>query len=351
MHPFRNLLLISLGRASSFTKDPTPRDWAMVWRMACQQAMAGVLYEGILRLPEAQKPPEQILSQWKEATERIASTYALHEKHTPELEAILERMGLHGSILKGTCLARLYPLPERRACGDIDVWIGGTHETILKAFSEAGYNVYDVIYQEAKADIFPDTDVELHFHASKMYNPLLNARLQKWLEANSPIRPDRTLTFPSARFNAVYCMSHMYRHYLEGGIGMRQMLDYYYVLRNLSPSDREPVYKALKHLGMKRFTAAVMTSVQFNFGLEEEYLLCPPDHKLGRRLVEDIIRLGNFGVMDRRNYAPDGESALARFIRKNRRVFSNLRYYPREVIWSPFARIRQFLWRKWKGYL
>ena len=350
MHPFRNLLLISLGRASSFGKDPSPRDWAMVWRMARQQAMTGVLYEGILHLPENQLPPEQILSQWKEATHRIADTYAVHERHTPELEAILERLGLHGCILKGTGLAHLYPIPERRACGDIDVWVG-THDSILKAFRDAGYDVYGVIYQEAKADIFPDTDVEIHFHASKMYNPFLNARLQKWLAANSPIRSDRTLTYPDARFNAVYCMSHMYRHYLEGGIGMRQMLDYYYILRNLSPSDRGPVLKTLKHLGMKRFTGAVMASVQFNFGLEEEYLLCPPDQKHGRRLVEDIIRMGNFGVMDRRNYSRDGESALARFHRKNRRVFSNLRYYPREVVWSPFARIRQYLWRMWKGYL
>ena len=155
----------------------------------------------------------------------------------------------------------------------------------------------------------------------------------------------------SPKFNAVFCMAHMFRHSLEGGIGMRQMMDYYYVLKNLAPEDKKPVMKTLKRLGMRRFTASVMTSMWFNFGLDDEYLLCPVDIKHGKKLVNDIIAVGNFGVMDKRNYASDGESKWARFMRKNRRVFSNLRYYPREVIWSPFARVSQFVWRKFKGYL
>ncbi len=61
--------------------------------------------------------------------------------------------------------------------------------------------------------------------------------------------------------------------------------------------------------------------------------------------------MGNFGVMDKRNRAGEGETKWGRFLRKNRRVFSNLRYYPREVIWSPFARVSQYVWRKLKGYL
>ena len=146
-------------------------------------------------------------------------------------------------------------------------------------------------------------------------------------------------------------MAHMFRHYLEGGIGMRQMMDYYYILKNLAPEDRKPVMKTLKCLGMKRFTASVMASMWYNFGLEEEYLLCPPDMKHGKKLVNDSFAMGNFGVSDKRNYTSDQETKWARFCRKNRRVFSNLSYYPREVIWSPFARVSQHVWRKVKGYL
>ena len=351
MHPFRKLMLIAMGRASSFEKAPSSRDWARLYSMARQQTLVGVLNDAVHQLPANQLPPENLLQEWDEATAKIGRVYHMHEQHIVELEELLGRMGLHGCILKGTSLAHLYPTPERRMCGDIDVWIAGTHDSILEAFDKADIPIYDIIYQECKVGIFLDTEVEVHFHASKMYNPFLNARLQRYLEANSPIRNDVVLTEPDARFNAVFCMAHMFRHYLEGGIGMRQMMDYYYVLRELAPEDREPVMKALKHLGMKRFTASVMASMKINFGLEDEHLLCPPDKKHGRRLVEDVIRLGNFGVMDRRNYSHDGETAWARFCRKNRRVFSNLRYYPREILWSPFARVSQFVWRKIKGYL
>lgn len=350
MHSFRNLLLISMGRMSSFEKDPTPATWTMLFNMARVQSLTGVLYDALPGLPEKQRPPQELAGRWRREAEKIAEVYTLHEGRIAELSAILARLGLHGCILKGTGLSRLYPRPERRMCGDIDVWIEGGRDRIIAAFEDAGYPVYGIIYQEAKAAVFDDTQVEIHFHASKMYNPFCNARLQRWLRAHSPISAAETLSYPSASFNAVFCMAHMYRHYLEGGIGMRQMMDYYHVLKQLSPSGRKEAFKTLKRLGMKKFTAAVMTSMWYNFALEDEYLLCGRDMKLGGRLINDVINMGNFGIMDGRNYAREGESAFSRFRRKNRRVFSNLHYYPREVLWSPFARLAQYVWRRCKAY-
>lgn len=351
MHPFRNLLLISVGKAASFEKSPSPQEWERLYVMAHQQSMVGILNGAVHQIPQDQRPSEDLLRKWDENTAKISRIYHVHEQHVLELEELLARLGLHGCILKGTGLAHLYPRPELRMCGDIDIWIAGNRDGVIRAFEDAEIPIYDILYQESKAGVFLDTEVEVHFHPSKMYNPFSNARLQRFFEKNSPIRDDVTITYPDARFNAVFCMAHMFRHYLEGGIGMRQMLDYYYVLRNLAPADREPVMRTLKRLGMGRFTASIMTSMWYNFGLEQEYLLCPPDMKHGKKLVNDIIAMGNFGVMDKRNYSYEGETPWAKFLRKNSRVFSNLRYYPREVIWSPFARVSQFVWRKVKGYL
>ena len=184
-----------------------------------------------------------------------------------------------------------------------------------------------------------------------MYNPFCNARLQRWLEENSPFRDGSTLVYPDARFNAVFCMAHMYRHYLVGGLGLRQMMDYYYVLRVLPAAERGPAMRTLKRLGMGRFAAATMLALQYNFGLEDEYLLCKPDRKRGGKLINDMIKMGNFGILDSRNLSKDGESKLARFHRKNRRVFSYLRLYPREILWAPFSRLNQYFWRLFRGYL
>ena len=337
MHPFRNLLLIAVGREKVFAEAPTRKVWEKLFLMARQQTLVGILNDAVHKLPEEQLPPPVILAKWDAQTAKIGRIYHVHEDHVRELGEILTRLGFRGCILKGTGLAHLYPHPERRMCGDIDLWVEGN----------------DIIYQEAKVGVFLDTEVEIHFHPSKMYNPFSNARLQRFFDRNAPFRNDAPITYPDARFNAVFCMAHMFRHYMEGGIGLRQMMDYYYILKALAPEDREPVMKALKHLGMRRFTASVMTCVQYCFGLEDAYLLCSPDRILGKKLVNDIIAMGNFGVMDRRNYTYtfDGETKWATFRRKNKRVFSNLRYYPREIFWSPFARVSQFVWRKVKGYL
>ena len=342
--------MISLGRESSFRKDPTPKDWNMMFRMARKQALIGVCYDGVCRVPEHQRPPQDVMETWSRLTEKIAAIYRLHLYRTEELVSILEENGMHGCLLKGTALSRLYPIPERRMCGDIDVLVTGTHRSILKTLRKS-YHPYDIVYQECKADFFPDVEVEIHFHPVKMYNPFLNARLQRYLKKESPIREGETLTMPSPRFDAVFCMAHMFHHYLEGGIGMRQMMDYYYTLRVLDPADREPVMKALRQLGMGRFTAAMMESLWFNFGLEEEYLLCPRDPKLGRKLMEETLRGGNFGVKDKRNYQTMNESRLHRFFRKSSRVLSYFSQYPREVAWAPYARLVHFFWRLFLGYL
>ena len=64
MHPFRNLLFVSLGRKSSFEKNPTPKEWRYVYHLAHRQALVGPLNDGIHRLPADQAPPEEVLAEW-----------------------------------------------------------------------------------------------------------------------------------------------------------------------------------------------------------------------------------------------------------------------------------------------
>ena len=233
--------------------------------------------------------------------------------------------------------------------GDIDLWVIGPRKTILETFTQQ-FHVHSILYREFKADIFDDTIVEVHFLPTQLYNPFCNARFQRWMKRHSPISDKAYLTYPDAEFNAVFCMAHMYRHYLAGGLGLRQMMDYYYILKNLPAAARRPVFQTLKRLGMGSFTAASMMAVQFNFGLEDEYLLCKPDTKRGRKLITEMIQMGNFGTWDPRHRHAEDETLFARFLRRNRRTFSYLRLYPRQVFWAPLYRFIQFIWRIFRGY-
>ena len=101
----------------------------------------------------------------------------------------------------------------------------------------------------------------------------------------------------------------------------------------------------------KHFAAACMLSLQYNFGLEDEYLLCKPDRKRGPILINDSFKMGNFGILDSRNSASRNESAIGRFRRKNRRTLSYFRLYPREIAWVPLVRLSQYLWRRLHGFI
>ena len=83
--------------------------------------------------------------------------------------------------------------------------------------------------------------VELHFFPGIMNNPIYNARLQKWFKRNADLQcsnvvslPDGIgeIAIPTTAFNVVYQLTHLYHHFFDEGIGMRQIIDYYYVVNN-----------------------------------------------------------------------------------------------------------------------
>ena len=81
--------------------------------------------------------------------------------------------------------------------------------------------------------------VELHFFPCTMNNPIHNARLQKWFKRNADLQCSNVVTLPdgigeiaipTTAFNVIYQLTHLYHHFFDEGIGMRQIIDYYYVV-------------------------------------------------------------------------------------------------------------------------
>ena len=85
--------------------------------------------------------------------------------------------------------------------------------------------------------------VELHFFPGIMNNPIYNARLQKWFKRNADLQcsnvvsqPDGIgeIAIPTTAFNVVYQLTHLYHHFFDEGIGMRQIIDYFLVVNDFS---------------------------------------------------------------------------------------------------------------------
>ena len=137
--------------------------------------------------------------------------------------------------------------------------------------------------------------------------------------------------------NRVYLLVHIYRHLFDEGIGLRQLLDYHFVLRQpCSEAEREEAVRCLERLHLKRFAGAVMYVLQTVFGLEDEHLLVPPSSGRGQRLLAEIMKAGNFGQHDERMVS---------------RNMGFLTDYPGEVLWSPLFKIWHYAWRSHHGYL
>lgn len=107
-------------------------------------------------------------------------------------------------------------------------------------------------------------------------------------------------------------------------------------------------------LGLKEFAGAVMYVMREVFAMPEERMLCRPDEKRGRKLLEEIMIGGNFGKFDERynwaettNGSMDYRGASYAFARL-RHNFQFLKEYPSEVLWEPIFRVYHWVWRKFR---
>lgn len=190
-------------------------------------------------------------------------------KRCVELQAKLSADGLRSSILKGQGVASLYSehLRGLRQSGDIDVWVPcGMKRAMDYAVGIEGRVEYD--YINAHLHVFDPstgsgqvTEVELHWRLQAMENLWLNKKLQKWteehvddiLDGSCELSSGDKLTVPSAEVNCFYILLHAYHHVMSEGLGLRQLMDYYFVLRTSYENQNENLVALIEEFGMMKF--------------------------------------------------------------------------------------------------
>ena len=148
------------------------------------------------------------------------------------------------------------------------------------------------------------------------------------------------LPTPTLAFNRVYILVHIYRHLFHEGIGLRQLLDYYFVLQQgFTEEERTETMRTLRSLRMQRFTEAVMWVLQEVFAMDERYLLTTPNEEEGRFLLSEIMMAGNFGHYDERIKRSEKVTEWDLFRRRVGRNMRFVRSYPSEVLWAPLFKL------------
>lgn len=198
-----------------------------------------------------------------------------------------------------------------------------------------------------------DIAVELHSTPAILNNSLYNHRLQKWLKWNADLQCSNIVAFPNDAgeitvptyaFNVIYQLLHLYHHYFYEGVGLRQIVDYYYVVINDEAlMIRDTLQEELKHLGLWKFAGSVMYVLHEVLGLPEEKMIAPMDERRGRLLLAEILSGGNFGQYDEQYGF--GHSSFGHNIQRLCRDIRLVRFYPAEALSEPIFRTWHFFWR------
>ena len=372
---FFDFLRFCIGSAKEIPDSLKEADWKELYAIAKKQALLGVLFHGIQRLPKELAPEQKLLMQWMVMAEQIRKQNIRLFLDSVKVCKNFENKGFANCILKGQGNALLYPDPYMRTPGDIDIYLSGGRKRVMQYINKVCPNQV-MRYHHVDFPVMK-TAIEVHFTPSYMFFPIHNSRMQKWFkevmgeQCNHRVSlPDGygEIHVPQVSFNVIYILSHLYRHIFTEGIGLRQLLDYYFVLvkwhtdlTNLTDSnkslpqmtqiktDLDTLRHELKYLGLWKFAQAVMYVLHEVFGLSEDRMIAPMDEREGRFLLGEIMRGGNFGQYDDRMGSKVGESKIHRYFRMNLRNLRFVKHYPTEALSEPLFRTWFALWKKIHG--
>ena len=244
-----DFLKYCLGAKSDVNKVIAGIDWQMLYSFAFKQALLGLCFDGIERLgkeyPEELKLNpigRELLMTWMGKAQQIRRQNVKVNGVAAKLYSKFREDGLRCCILKGQGNALMYPNPYSRTPGDIDVWVNASREQITE-YAKKHFEIGDDIRFHHLETSFDGVPVELHFFPGIMNNPIYNVRLQKWFKRNADLQcsnvvslPDGIgeIAIPTMAFNVIYQLTHLYHHFFDEGIGMRQIIDYFLVVNDFS---------------------------------------------------------------------------------------------------------------------
>ena len=307
---FLELVLVSLGRRDVLSHNPTEEEWEYLYYECQRQSVGGLVIDALDVLSKrGQKLPSDLLFEWIGMSEQIRQQNRVFNQRCVEISKLLEKAGYKSCILKGQGNARMYPNPLARQSGDIDVWVDGSKDEII-SFVKSTYPEAEIQSHHIDYPVFDDVDVELHFMPTYSIVGHYQGNLGQFIEEEresqfeNPVSlPDveGLVNVPTDNFNVIFQLSHMQRHFFYGGIGLRQIIDFYYLLKNAQNIKRKDELEVIiKEVGLYRFAKAVSWILKDVFGLNEENLVTKPDRKRGELLLDEIMQGGNFGQYDQR---------------------------------------------------
>lgn len=318
------LIQVAIGVREKLSKFPSDAEWEGLLNEALFYGLIGITYVGVKKL--ARHPgcilPKKVLLNWGGSVVQLRDQNANVTARGNRVLNYFRESNFQAIILKGQSHLPNYPeeLRELRAPGDIDVWVRGESKHQVYQFVRAVSHNEDYGYLHISFPAYSDLSVEIHIRPAFLCNPFRNRRLQQWadsidLEALGDIDRFRD-------FNAIYQPLHLYKHLMREGITLRQLLDYYFLLKHRPHTDEG----ILRQFGLGGFCNDLKSVVMYLF--ENVPIVSTSARKLFNEVMIDISVAGT-----------NDDDELKRTLRV-------VRLYPNDILWRPYFWFFQKLWKK-----
>ena len=235
---FFDFLRFSIGSAKEIPGSLWEVDWKELYAIAQKQCLVGVLFDGIKKLPaEYVGMKKELLLQWMAESQMLVKANVRLNDAAIQVSEWFRKKGFRTCILKGQGNALMYPNPYSRTPGDIDIWVEGGDKRVI-SFVRSISPHEKACYHHIEFPSYKGVEVEVHYRPSFLLCFWHNRKLQKYYERVKEeqfshrvmLGEQGEIAIPMVEFNLIFQLTHIFSHLMNEGIGLRQLVDYYYVL-------------------------------------------------------------------------------------------------------------------------
>ena len=235
---FFDFLRFCIGSAKEIPGSLKEADWKELYAIAQKQCLVGVLFDGIKKLPaEYVGMKKELLLQWMAESQMLMKANVRLNDAAIQVSEWFRKKGFRTCILKGQGNALMYPNPYSRTPGDIDIWVEGGDKRVI-SFVRSISPHEKACYHHIEFPLYKGVEVEVHYRPSFLLCFWHNRKLQKYYERVKEeqfshrvmLGEQGEIAIPTAEFNLIFQLTHIFSHLMNEGIGLRQLADYYYVL-------------------------------------------------------------------------------------------------------------------------
>ena len=235
---FFDFLRFCIGSGDEIPDSLKEADWKELYAIAKKQCLVGVLFDGIKKLPaEYVGMKKELLLQWMAESQMLEKANVRLNDAAIQVSEWFRKKRFRTCILKGQGNALMYPNPYSRTPGDIDIWVEGGDKRVI-SFVRSISPHEKACYHHIEFPSYKGVEVEVHYRPSFLLCFRHNRKLQKYYERVKEeqfshrvmLGEQGEIAIPTVEFNLIFQLTHIYAHLMNEGIGLRQLVDYYFVI-------------------------------------------------------------------------------------------------------------------------